>query len=343
MTDEPLRAASVGIGRWSDVVASAVQRSSRIKIVSCYSRTPEKRVAFANKYNCLQAGSYEDLLADPEIDAILVTTPNPAHAETIEKAAQAGKHVWVEKPIAHTMKDARRIAEAVKQAGVTFSVGHSARMLGASRKIKELIDQDDVGQVALVEANWSNERALELTPNKWRFFRENTPGGPLIQLLVHHFDTLQYIFGPIQEVQAYTRRLYTAAEVDDVAVVVVQFNSGHLGYIGSSWVSPGIYWMNVYGTKANLYHELDFQRWRDKDVDQYTSLSRQPHGTNDRTPVAVPIKDMFRDELEDFADSVRNKRKPEVGAEEAMRALAVVEAAVCSSESRRPVAISEVL
>ncbi len=343
MTFEPVRAACVGIGRWSEVIAQAAARGGKVKVVSCYTRSASKRAAFAQKFGCDQAATLEELLADKRVQAVLVTTPNPVHAESIEQAAVAGKHVWVEKPIAHTMADAKRIGAAVRKAGVTFAVGHSARMLGASRKMKQLVDSGEIGQVVLVEANYSNERALELTPDKWRYYAANSPGGPLIQLLVHHFDTMHYILGPITEVQAYKRRLHTKAEVDDVAVVIAQFEKGYVGYFGSSWSSPGAYLINLYGTQANLYNRLDFAHWTSVDVDKHTTLFRQPHGSQDWVPVNMPATDMFREELDDFADAIRTGRQPEVGLAEATRALAVVEAAIRSSECRRPINISQVM
>ncbi len=209
--------------------------------------------------------------------------------------------------------------------------------------MKELIDRGEIGEVVLVEASYSNERALELTPEKWRYYAANSPGGPLIQLLVHHFDTMHYILGPITEVQAYKRRLYTKAEVDDVAVVITQFEKGYVGYFGSSWASPGAYLINIYGTKANLYNKLDFAYWTAVDVDKHTSLFRQSYGSQDWHPVEIPMTDMFCDELEDFADAIRAGTQPEVGFAEATRALAVVEAAIRSSVDRRPVSIAEVM
>lgn len=343
MTHEPVRAACVGIGRWSEVIATAAARSGKIKVTRCFTRSAQKRAAFAQKFGCNPAASYEELLADDRVEALLVTTPNPVHAESIEKAAAAGKHIWVEKPIAHTMADAKRIGQAVTKAGVTFSVGQSARLLGASRKMRILVSTGNIGQVVLVEANYSNERALELTPDKWRYYAANSPGGPLIQLLVHHFDTVQYILGPIAEVQAYKRRLYTKAEVDDAAVVIAQFANGYLGYFGGSWSSPGAYLINIYGTEANLYHKLDFSHWTSPDVDRHTTLFRQAHGSQEWAPVEIPTTDMFCEELDDFADAIRNRRPPEVGLAEATRALAVVEAAIRSSDSHRPVSIADVL
>ena len=343
MDFKPVRVGSVGLGRWAEVIAKAAARTNKIEVVSCFSRSVEKRDDFAAKFGCDTASSYEHLLADEGVEAILCTTPNTEHASTITQAARAGKHVWTEKPIAHKMADAKRIANAVREAGVTLAVGHSARLLGASRKMKELIDSGVVGNVSLIEANWSNERALELTPDMWRFYSDSTPGGPLIQLLVHHFDTAQYLLGPISEVMAYKCSCHADAEVDDVAALVGQFKNRALSYFGSSWVSPGIYWINVYGTKANLYHQLDFNFWTDPEVDKYTTLFQHVHGSSEHTPVEFPKTDMFPDELNTFAEAVRSGQKPEVGLEEAMQALAVVEAAIRSADEHRPVTVAEVL
>ena len=343
MGNKPLRVGSVGLGRWAKVIGTAASRSKKLDIVSCFSRSKEKRVSFKKQFGCKITDSYEELLADENIDGVLLTTPNIVHAETIIQAAKANKHIWIEKPISHKMKEAYLIKKVLDESGITFSVGHSARMLGASRQMKKMIDNQEVGEVSLIEAHWSNERALEITEDSWRWYRDRTPGGPLIQLLVHHFDTLQYLLGPIAEVQAYIQSRITNAEVDDVATVIARFESGNLGYFGSSWVSPGAYWINVYGSKQNLYHELQFDHWTDPDIDKYTSLFKQPHGTLEKIPIEIPITDMFKNELEDWVDAIYNKSIPEVGWKEATMNLACVEASIKSSEKKRPVKITEVM
>src|SRR6202521_495156 len=109
MASEPLRVACVGMGWWSDVLADAIQRSGKLEIASCYTRSEEKRQNFAAKYRCRSAASYEALLADPGIEAIINTTPNDAHLATTSAAAAAGKHVFLDKPIANTVSDGRDI------------------------------------------------------------------------------------------------------------------------------------------------------------------------------------------------------------------------------------------
>ncbi len=160
--------------------------------------------------------------------------------------------------------------------------------------MKALVEQGDIGDVMLVEANYCNERALDLSPEKWRAYAANSPGGPLLRLLVHHFDTLRHILGPIVEVQAYKRRLRTGASVDDVATVMAQFESGHLGYFGGSLASPRTYSIRIYGTSANLYHEVDWNYWTTTDVDAHSTLFRHAHRSSELMAVALPDRYVSR-------------------------------------------------
>jgi predicted dehydrogenase len=110
MAVAPLRVACIGMGWWSDVLADAIGRSGKLEIVACYTRSPDKRAAFAAKYGCRPVASYEAILADPTIEAIVNTTPNDVHLETTRAAAAAGKHVFLDKPIANTVSDGRASA-----------------------------------------------------------------------------------------------------------------------------------------------------------------------------------------------------------------------------------------
>src|SRR6267154_4699632 len=115
VSTSPLRVACIGIGWWSDVLADAIQRSGKLEILSCYTRSEEKRKNFAAKYRCRPAASYEAMLADPKIEAIINTTPNDVHLATTRAAAAAGKHVFLDKPIANTVSDGRAITEACRK------------------------------------------------------------------------------------------------------------------------------------------------------------------------------------------------------------------------------------
>jgi predicted dehydrogenase len=198
--------------------------------------------------------------------------------------------------------------------------------------MKRWIDDGRVGQISLAEANFSNERGLELTPQTWRWYADKSPGGAFIQLGVHHADTLQSLLGPVAKVTAHARKLYTKAEIPDAIMAILEFESGALGYLGTGWASPAVYRMNLLGTKANLMYDLDFTHWGEShEADDWSSLLSQSYGESERQTVGLRRTDMFREQLEEFALAIRGQAQIEVGATEAVRALAVVRAALESS------------
>ena len=331
---EPVRLASIGLGRWARVLARGAQRGTVIELASCFSRSPEKRSQFQEEFGVPRsAGSLDELLADPEIEGVLVTTPNDSHKTVILECLDAGKAVYTDKPIAHTMEDAGEIARAASASGLPFAVGHSARRLGGHRAMKQWIETGKIGRVSLAEANFSNERGLELTTDTWRWFADKSPGGAMIQLGVHHADNLQYLLGPVARVSAHARKLYTQAEVPDAVMAILEFESGPLGYLGTGWASPGVYQLRLQGTEANLFYDLDFNNWDESHlVDSKSTLVSQAYRESTRPSVDMPQTDMFREQLDEFALAIRGEAEIEVGALEGIQALAVVHAALESSQ-----------
>ncbi|MQA78031.1 MAG: gfo/Idh/MocA family oxidoreductase [Streptosporangiales bacterium] len=332
--EDRVRLAPVGLGRWARVLARGAQRGDVVELVSCFSRDEARRTAFQDEFGIARgAASYEELLGDPEVEGVIVTTPNDTHRDVIVQALEAGKAVYTDKPIAHTLEHANAIAAAARDVGGVFAVGHSARRLSGHREMARWVADGRLGDVSLVEANFSNERGLELTPDTWRFFAAKSPGGAFIQLGVHHADTLQALLGPIRTVSAHVRRLFTKAEVPDAVMAICEFESGALGYLGTGWASPGVYRMSVLGTKAALNYDLDFTKWDESHLaDDWSRLEAQYYGQSERETLDLPRTDMFREQLDEFALAIRGQAEVEVGADEAVRALAVVHAALLSSE-----------
>lgn len=344
MSFEPVRVASMGLGRWANVLADAALRGGKIKLVSCFSRTGEKRKDFMEKYGTREAKNFDDFLNDDEIEAVILTTPNYSHREHIEALAAAGKHVYCEKPIAHTLEDARKIVEVVDRAGVRLAIGHSARRLAPSRRLKELMDSGEIGDVSMNESNFCTERGLELTPDKWRSDPELNPTGVVIQLAIHHIDTFRYLHGPIQAVTARVKRMYATANVEDSAMIILEHENGVLSYVGGGWSCPWAFHMNVHGTKAVAHFRITGQQWRDPSKAPEPirlHIDRDPLGEN--SVHDMPEGDMFRDALEDFAVCVREKRTPEVDGRVALESLAAVYAAMESSKTGRTVELKSLM
>ncbi|HEX9854199.1 MAG TPA: Gfo/Idh/MocA family oxidoreductase [Acidimicrobiia bacterium] len=334
MTSEKVRLAPIGLGRWARVLARGAQRGDVIDLHSCFSRSEEKRSAFQEEFGIPRsAETLEELLADDEVEGVIVTTPNDTHKHVIVQALESGKAVYTDKPIAHTLEDALAIKRVVEDTGNIFAVGHSARRLSGCRVMRRWIDEGRMGHISLAEANFSNERGLELTTDTWRWYADKSPGGTFIQLGVHHADNLQYLLGPVAQVSAHARRLYTASEVPDAVMAILEFESGALGYIGCGWASPGVYQIRLQGTEANLMYDLDFTHWDEShEADRWSTLTSQAYRDMVRPAVELPPTDMFREQLDEFALAIRGEATVEVGADEAIRALAIVRAALESSD-----------
>lgn len=348
MKDSPVRIGIVGLGRWAKVLSKAVNQSPKLKIVGGYSRSEEKRQAFEAETGIPSLASMDAMLSDPSIEGVVLTVPNEQHLPMAEAVAKARKHVYTEKPIASTLVEGLKIEALEQQYGVSVTVGHSARLMAGIRRIREAIDNDELGRVAFIEANFSNNRALELTPKAWRWYKAKAPGGPLSQLAIHQFDVLHYLGGEVVEASAMVSKLSPAgAEVDDQSMTLVKFGDGKVGYVGSCWTSPGIFSVRVFGSKGLMHYEIDFDTWDTPDQLHKVStlyIQRGKDGWAKREDLRVPESDMFRAELEMFAESCRSGKRNELSAHNGNVAVAIVYAALESVERNgQAVKIADVL
>jgi predicted dehydrogenase/quercetin dioxygenase-like cupin family protein len=324
---EPVRVASVGIGWWSGELANAIPKGTNLTLVACATRSPEKRAAFAAKYGCRQAASYEAVLADPEVEGILLTTPHTLHAEHIIAAAQAKKHVFVEKPFTLSAADGRRATAACRQAGVVLAVGHGRRRQAANRALKGLIEQGALGRVVQIESNISSNSGFRMTPGGWRTDPKEQPAGAMTGLGIHTVDTFQYLVGPIVRVAAFSvRQVLRQVEIYDTTGIVMEFASGALGYLGTGF---------VVANRTNLLaaHGTAAQAFADGEA---SKLFLQKQGESEPSPVPVEPVDWIAEELAEFGRCIREGGRPEVGGEEGTDNVAVLEAIIESNRTRMP-------
>ncbi|CAN0120848.1 unnamed protein product [Phaeothamnion confervicola] len=182
----------------------------------------------------------------------------------------------------------------------------------------------------------------------WRWYRDRAPGGPLSQLAVHQFDSLHYLGGEITEVNSIASKLSpVGAEVDDQSMTTLRFANGALGYVGTSWTSPGIYSIRVFGQKGLMHYELDFGTWDTPSKLHEPStlyIQRGKDGYGKREEIKIPAGDMFRDELELFASACATGKLPELTARDGNVAVAVVNAALRSIDRKgQAVTLEEVM
>jgi predicted dehydrogenase len=332
MAQERLRVGCIGMGWWSDVLADAILRSRKLEIVACFTRSQDKREAFARKYGCRPAPSYEAMLEDRSIAAIVNTTPNNVHLETTAAAAAAGKHVFLDKPIANTVSDARALSAACRKGGVVLALGYQRRKESHFRWVRERIDAGELGRLVNAEANISRDRLGQFDASSWRYTAAGMPGGVMLQIGIHYTDVLEYLLGPIVAVSGRLAQLVLPGDNPDVASLVLEHENGAISTLNASYASASEYYlMNVYGKEASAYYDL------------HQGLRFLKRGLNRPQPVGCAKNDTIVEELEEFAAAVRGQGKPEMDGEAGTRSLAVLRAGIRSAHEGRRVTVQELL
>ena len=327
-----MKVASIGLGWWSDVLADAIQRSGKLKIAACFSRTEEKRNAFAKKYGCKAVSSYEEILNDKSIEGIINTTPNSVHLETTAAAARAGKHVFLDKPIANSVADGRAITEACRNAGVVLAVGYQRRRESQFRWIRKQIDAGVFGRLVNAESNISRDRAGKIDLGSWRYQASSMPGGVMLQIGIHYTDVLDYLVGPVTAVSARLAQLVLPGDNPDVASLVLEHENGALSTLNASYASAAEHYvMNIYGKEASAFYDL------------HAGLRMVKRGDSIASSIEYKKNDPLVEELEEFAAAARGAGQPEMSGERATASLAVIRAGILSAKEGRRVTVAEVL
>jgi predicted dehydrogenase len=321
----------IGLGKWGKVLAQAAKKSTRFKIMYGFSRSAVTRAEFSAAHSIACPDDLQIMLQDPDIQGIILSLPNELHLPYALICAEAGKHIYIEKPITNELADARTLKVACEQRGVKVFIGHCAKLLSGVQRMKQAIDAGELGDICMIEGRFSNERALKLTPADWRWYQAKAPGGPLSQIAIHQFDVLRYLGGSVQSVNAISARKSPAkAEVEDQWVIGLRFDNGALGSINSSWTSAGVFEVRVVGTSGLMHYTIDQTLWGSAHrLHEGATLYWQKTGQSPQqaTPLVVDASDMFATELERFIDLIQGTPQPNFNAQYGMEILAMVEAA----------------
>ena len=324
-----LRAAAIGLGWWADELTKAVQgKSEKIRVTACYSRASENRAQFSERYGTMAYDSYEAVLTDSAIDAVLLCTPHSLHAQQVAQAARAGKHVFVEKPFTLSEESGRAAAAVCTESHRVLAVGQNRRFAAATQEVKRLLEAGDFGTPLHCEANFSNPSPLSYDPAGWRASRTESPGGGIAGMGVHMIDAMTHFLGPVVRVQAQAKRLAIAVDIDDTTSALFEFESGATGYLGTLNACPQTVFFNLYGTGANAFAQPDANRL-------------MLHRTNEEpAEVALTPVDTLMAELEEFADACAGGPAFRVRPQEAIHTVAVMQAMVASAERGMAVTIN---
>lgn len=317
----------VGLGWWGGVLAGKTAATGVASVVSCFARTESARDEFAEAHGCTAAPSIAAMLEDPAVGGVLIATSHSSHLELIDQVASAGKPVFVEKPLTLTASEAREVVAIGERTEVPIQVGHQRRRSAANRAIKALIDDGTMGPVQMATTNQSVPGALSHAPDAWRRDRSESPLGGMTSLGVHKIDTLHYLVGPMKRVFTLSKNTMSDPEIDEATVVAIEFENGAVGTLVTSFVTPVISTVRVFGLGISAHNEADGTK---------LFLQRTEDGPA-RTEVELTPVDPIVSQLTEFAAVVRGEKQPEVGAVEGAAVVAVMDAMVASDESGQPV------
>jgi predicted dehydrogenase len=213
-----------------------------------------------------------------------------------------------------------------------LALGYQRRKESHFRWVRKQIDDGVFGKLVNAEANISRDRLGQFDLNSWRYTAEGMPGGVMLQIGIHYTDVLEYLMGPIKAVNGRLAQLVLPGDNPDVASLVMEHDNGALSTLNASYASASEYYcMNIYGKEASAYYDL------------HHGLRFLKRGSKNSNPVPCEKNDPIREELEEFADAVRGKGKPEMDGEASTHSLAVLRAGIKSSREGRRVEVAEIL
>lgn len=323
-----IRAAVAGLGWWGRHMIETLKDSDRIRVVAATARRPERHRDFADEAGIDLVDDYEKALADSRIDAVILATPNTQHEEQVRLAAEAGKQIFCEKPLALTRGAAERIVAHAAKAGIVLGVGHERRFEPTMEEVSRLVASGAFGTAMHIEANWSHDILSTLDSDNWRGSVEEAPAGAMTGMGVHMTDLFLSLLGPIEAVAAQSAWRVLDFPTGDVIAVLFRFASGATGQFTAVTKTPYYCRMSVFGD--GMWVEA-----RDTKHPQHggeTHLISCLAGGEPTTQVLAGA-DSVRANLHEWADAVEGRGSYRFTDEQRIGNVAVLEAVARAAKS----------
>jgi predicted dehydrogenase len=332
-----LKAAQVGLGWWGSQVTKVLQGSDKIEIVCGVDPASEIGRRYHDDYGLPVHSDYQQVLADPDVDAVILTIPHRLHEDAVLAAAAAGKQIFCEKPLALTVDSARRMIEACDRTGIVLGIGHERRFEPAWEEIRRMSDSGEFGTILHIEAHWSHDRWLGMAADNWRGSKEEAPAAGWTGMGVHLSDMMLSLAGQATEVSAHVAKRILAIPTGDVVSAHFRFADGSTGHIAALSATPDYARFAVYGSHA----------WAEARETQHVDPGGTTHfyvrrrGEADQTRTDFEPASPVRAGYEHWADAVAGRVHYRFTNEERLGNVAILEAVVRSAESGQPVEVAQ--
>ncbi|WP_409344697.1 Gfo/Idh/MocA family protein [Paenibacillus sp. MBLB4367] len=330
----------LGAGVVAQFHARAIKLSERAELAAVCSSRLEKAQEFAGEFGAEQAyDDYAQMLKRDDIDVICICTPSGNHAAAGIAAAQAGKHVLVEKPLDIALEPIDALIDACARSGVKLGVIHQRRTMPAAVEAKKAIESGKLGRMVLGDAYLKYYRSPEYYKGStWRGTWEMDGGGALMNQGIHGIDLLQWMMGGVKSVFAYAAPLVRDIEVEDTAVAVVRFRNGAFGVIqGTTSVYPGQEArFELHGDSGTIsFSDSGIKQWVLSDgTGEMPEVAEAPSSSSDPANISIAGHSI---QLEDMIDAIALNREPMVNGAEARAAVQLVLAIYESAKTGKEV------
>jgi len=321
----------VGVANHGKTILTAINAAENLELFACFDINGTANAQCAAEHGCTAYDSYEALLANPDVDAVALVTPNHLHAAQIEAALNAGKHVFVDKPITNTIEEGKRVLEQSRKESKILYVGHNTRKRRVFRQSKTLLDAGAIGKVVAIEANLSRSVGLTDEMPAWKADRKNAPILPMTQLGIHFVDVATYLLGPVSRVSCFARTAALDGTAYDTTTAILELANGVPVSLNSYYVTPDTYFYRIYGTTGVIECGLAEVRIRRTD------------GKVELHELGNEGLESYELQMEEFGTCIVQGTRPETGGEEGLHNLAVIEAMIRSIDSGKSIYIDDIL
>ena len=243
-----LNTAIIGLGWWGKTLVKAAKDfGAPIRFVRGVSLEPDTVHGFAAEHEIALGTSFEEAIADPQVQAVILATPHSKHRAQVEAAAAAGKHIYCEKPFALAKSDAVAMLDACKRAGIVIAVGHHFRLMPSMRLLAELKDKGAFGTIMHMEGNYSHDWLANMPAESWRMAAEESRAGGMTGMGIHVLDCFRDLAGPMKRISALSKARALKLPTGDTTAALVEFESGATGTLGTTIKTPFEWRIAVYG------------------------------------------------------------------------------------------------
>lgn len=322
-----LNIAVVGLGWWGKIIVDLARGSDKLRVVRVADINPQSQ-AFASERGLAFSASFEEVLADPQVQGVVLCTPHSQHTRQIVAAAEAGKHVFCEKPLSMTRADVLRAVAAVEKAGVALAVGHEKRFEPPVMEIMRLVKSGTLGTPLQVEANFSQDFFLSLPQDNWRLNNAEAPAGPMTATGIHLLDLSVGVFGEAESVLASVKQLGSPLVNGDTLAALVRFKRGGHALISAMLATPFAGRFAVYGSKGWAEVREKTHPQSPTGATLTTCLSGQS-----AVSVEIPPAPAVLHNLEAFADAAQGRAPYPVPRSEMIANVSALEAIFRSAKS----------